>query len=664
MVKPTNPLPPAALLRTIVAMNDNPQLVVGTAGHIDHGKSRLVKALTGTDPDRLPEEQARGMTIELGFAHTRIDDCDISFVDVPGHERFIRKMVAGATGIDVALLVVAADDSVMPQTREHAEVLSLLGIQQCLVVLTKMDLVDDEWAEQVEQESAELLANLGIEPIQFIRTSAQTGRGLDEVRTALAKLARAPQRQQESYRWFCMPVDRAFTIAGRGTVVTGSSSHGEVTREDTLELWPGGEQVRVRDLQTHYDQRATAAGRMRLAINLAGVPREQVDHGCTLATPGYLEPTRRIEVWIASLRMPGKQRRQTLRLRLHIATSEVLAELRLLERPDEDTVRNVFGQIHVAEPVVAAWGQRFILRDESGSRTLGGGGVLRLAARPWTARRPAFIPGLEVLRDGAPVDRLEEVIRVAEWQLLNDKQLSVRAGLSDERETTKLIQRLTGGGQVRMLEVASSRACLHSQLLTTFGDDLERRIKQFMRDNPRLPGVPRTQWPSWMPNACTPKLRPVLSEWYIQSGRVGLDHDHIIPAGQQQQMSPADQKLFEQILQEFEVAAFQPPAVSELSCYTRQNAKRVRELVQLAVKQGRLVRITSSMWLHESRWRELVKLVVSTVRERGEVAVGNLRTMMNSSRKFVVPIAERLDAVGITKRVGDVRRLGPNASAE
>ena len=223
---------------------DAPKLVVGTAGHIDHGKSRLVWALTGTDPDRLPEEKARGMTIDLGFAHGQFDGCDISFVDVPGHERFIRNMVAGATGIDVAVLVVAADDSVMPQTREHAEVLSLLGVERCIVVLSKMDLVDDEWADAVEEDVRGLLAGFGVEPLRFVRTSAEDGRGLEELRQVLAGLAREQSRRAEAYRWFCLPIDRSFIIAGRGTVVTGSVAHGTVRREDELELWPTGERVR------------------------------------------------------------------------------------------------------------------------------------------------------------------------------------------------------------------------------------------------------------------------------------------------------------------------------------------------------------------------------------------------------------------------------------
>jgi len=639
------------------------KLVVGTAGHIDHGKSRLVLALTGTDPDRLPEEQARGMTIDLGFAHATIDGCDISFVDVPGHERFIRNMLAGATGIDVALLVVAGDDSVMPQTREHAEVLSLLGIERCALVLTKMDLVDDDWAAQVEAEARELLAGLGLTPVGCVRTSAVTGRGLDELRQLLAQLAREQSRRPTLYRWFRLPIDRSFVIAGRGTVVTGSVAHGSVARDDELELWPAGRRVRVRDLQTHHAERDRVEGRTRLALNLAGIAVEEVGRGGTLATPGYLRPTRYLDVWLAWLRMPGKTPRQRLRLRLHFATSEVLTELHLLEKPAAERVAGQFGQLKAAAPVVATWGERFILRDESGTRTLGGGRILRPAGHPWTARRPAHRAGLEALREGAPAARLEEVIRAAEWEPLDEKQLAARAGLGDEAVARQTCQRVMSAGQVRWFEAAATRAYVHNTRLAELAEDLNRRLARFVQENPRLPGLPHVQWATWMPNACPARLRPVLAEWYLESGQVAAEHDRILPAGARQPMSPADAALLAQILAEFDAGAFQPPALSELQCRTPKNEKRVRELVELAAAQGTLVRLGAELWLHEKRWRELVVRVSEALRARGGLTVADIRTLLNSSRKYVVPIVEQLDAAGITRRVGDLRQPGPRAPA-
>jgi len=643
-------------------MQTTPRLVVGTAGHIDHGKSRLVLALTGTDPDRLPEEKARGMTIDLGFAHARIEDCDVWFVDVPGHERFIRNMVAGASGVDVAMLVVAADDSVMPQTREHAEVLRLLGFDRCLVVLTKMDLVDDEWAEAVEEEVGELLAELGIQPLAMLRTSAQTGRGIDELRARLAELARARESTGGGpYSWFRLPIDRAFNVPGRGTVVTGSVAHGAVQADDELELWPAGRRVRVRDLQTHHEGLSAAAGRMRLALNLAGVPLDEVRRGHELATPGYLEPTRIMDVWVTSLRMPGKQVRRNIRLRLHIATNEVLAELRLVEQPAALQVRDLPGQLLLAEPVVATWGQRFILRDESGSRTLGGGAVLRPAAHRWSAKRPAHRAGLEALRTGDPARRLEEVIRAQLWNPTSDALLASRAGLSSAGQAAELCRLLGSRGRIVRLQVASSEVYVHPEHLEALAQRLGQRLRDYLAANPRLPGVPRHEWPGWMPRTCPERLRPALAEWLIARGKVALADGYVLPPGHRAAMSPEDQQLYEAICEQYRRAAYQPPSLEQLASLAPRNPRRVRDLVELALARGRLVRINADWLLHVEHWQALEKLVVEAIEQRGGLTVSELRTMLDSTRKYVVPIAEALDAAGITRRQGDLRVLGKKA---
>lgn len=641
-----------------------PTLVVGTAGHIDHGKSRLVLAVTGVDPDRLPEEQARGMTIDLGFAHASIAGCQVSFVDVPGHERFIRNMLAGASGVDVALLVVAADDSVMPQTREHAEVLSLLGVSRCVVALTKMDLVDDEWADAVEEEVRELLATLHLEPIAFVRTSSVDGRGVAVLRDVLSGIARDGVAAPDAPTWFRLPIDRAFTVPGRGTVVTGSVAHGRVQKDDELECWPPGEIVRVRGLQTHNDQCDQAIGRMRLAVNLAGVSHEDVGRGQTLATPGYLEPARYLDARVAWLRMPGKQVRQTLRLRLHMATSEVLAELRLAEKPAASEVRDAFAQIKTATPIVVTWGQRFILRDESGMRTLGGGLILRPVARLWTARRPAHEAGLTVLHAGGPSDRLAEVIRAAEWRPLAEARLAARAGLKDADAATKACQRLMGGGRIRRFEAAGTRLYVHNEHLSSLADDLERRLKDYLEANPRQAGLPRSQWPGWMPGACPARLRPALADWFLNDETFMLRHDHVVPAGDVPQIPEQDHALLEQILKELHTGAFQPPGLKALKCYDARGEKRIRELIDLAVTRGVVVRLADGLWLHADRWDELARKVADAIRSRGQLTVAEIRTLLESSRKYVVPIVEKLDEAQITKRRGDQRILGAAAPKE
>jgi len=641
-------------------MHVAPQLIVGTAGHIDHGKSRLVLALTGTDPDRLPEEKARGMTIDLGFAYLRADGCDIWLVDVPGHERFIRNMVAGATGIDAALLVVAADDSVMPQTREHAEVLSLLGVRRCVVVLTKMDLVDEQWADQVAQEACDLLASVGLDVVAAVRTSAETGRGLDDLRGVLATLARGAAPGTEEADWFMLPVDRAFSVPGRGTVVTGSVRHGQVSPGDELELFPGAQRVRVRGLQSHSQERERAAGRMRLAVNLAGVSHDAVQRGYVLATPGYLVPARRFDVWLSSLRMPGKQRRRNLRIRLHVATAELLALVRLMEAPAELDVRDTFAQLVTSEAIVAVGGQRFVVRDEAGTRTLGGGRILRVGTRPWTVRRPARLEGLRALLSSDPVARVEETLSGMEWRETDARRLAALAGVGRAEEAAAMCRLLVERGRVHRFECGSGELFVHAALAERVGEFLEKRMSRHFEQNARSPGVPLGEWPGWMPRACPARARAALADWLIQGGRFSQSAGHILPRGRKMDVSAADEALYAAMIAEFESAACQPPALDELRCRTPGNARRVAELVRLAMARGDLRRIAEGIWLHRKCWEDLVRLVSQALQTRGALRVSDLRDLLKTTRKYMVPIAEHLDTAGITRRIGDTRKAGPN----
>ncbi len=639
-----------------------PQLVVGTAGHIDHGKSRLVWTLTGTDPDRLPEEKARGMTIDLGFAHAAIDGCDVWFVDVPGHERFIRNMVAGATGVDVALLVVAADDGVMPQTREHIELLSLLGVERCLLVLTKLDLVDEEWADIVESEARTQLKLQTITPLGSIRTSAVDGRGMSELKAALARLAReCSAAGGEQPRWFRLPIDRAFSVPGRGTVVTGSLYHGTVRSDDELELWPQGTRVRVRDLQTHHAAAESAAGRMRLALNLAGVPLEQVRRGCELCTPGCCQATRRLDVHLHSFRMPGRAVRRSVRVRLHLATSELLAELRLSSPPAAPAISGVFARLRLTQPVVAAWGQRFVLRDESGERTLGGGRVLRALERPWCRDDADDQAVLRLLSEGAPRQRVEMLVRSAGWESLTSERLAAGAGIRDAEEAERLRRQLGTEGRLRRLPVGGAFEYCHSDVIEAISAPLADAIRRHLDANPRSAGVPRREWATWMPRSCPRPLRAGLADWLLSSGKFSLVDEHVLPAGHARAMPAADQALLDAILSEFAAAAFQPPAPDALRLRTPKNARRVDELIELAATRGRLIRVGDGLWLHADSWCELVRRVSTAIAQRGELAVSDIRDLLGSTRKFVVPLAEYMDQVGLTRRNGDRRSLGPQA---
>lgn len=648
-------------------MPQRPQLIVGTAGHIDHGKSSLVLALTGTDPDRLPEEKARGMTIDLGFAHLAFDDCDVHFVDVPGHERFLRHMVAGATGVDLALLIVAADESVMPQTYEHAEVLSLLGVRNCVVVVTKVDLVDEGIAAMVAREAAALLLEFDLQPLATIRTSTTSGRGLEELRSFLRGFASKAGRSSPSATWFRMPVDRAFSMPGRGTVVTGSVLHGVAARDTELELWPDGRKVRVRDLQTHRTQVGVSDGRVRLAMNLAGVELDDVRRGCELASPAYLTPATRIAAELTTLRLLGRTGRTRIRARLHIATSEVLTEVIL---PADVTsmvagagriLRGVAAELRTATPIVAEWGQRFLLRDESGLRTLGGGRVIHPALPPRVKLGDTSGPSPVKLVAEDQAIRAAEVMRIAGWASCSPARLAASAGLADEAAAREMQEELAKRGLVRIIQSVGQSVPISATLLDEFIVNVRERLTQYFEANSISPGVPRSQWPSWMPQSCPAALRPALAEFLIAFNAVHATDSHVGLVEKQSGLSRDDQLLFDAILAEFLRGAFQPPAIESLNCRNAKNDRQVRQLIDLAAARKQLVRVANGMWLHADRWNEAVQLVADRIRINGPIAVSDIRTLLNSTRKYIVPLVELLDASGVTRRTGDLRVLGPAA---
>ncbi|MCA9170939.1 MAG: selenocysteine-specific translation elongation factor [Planctomycetales bacterium] len=382
-------------------------LILGTAGHIDHGKTTLIRSLTGTDTDRLPEEKRRGITIELGFAELDLGDYRLGIVDVPGHERFVRQMLAGATGIDLALLVVAADDSVKPQTREHLDVLRLLDIQAGVIALTKVDMADSGWIDLVEDEVRELVRGTFLERAPIVRTSAVTGQGMDELRGALhAAAAAAHERSAQRLKApFRMAIDRSFTVAGHGTVVTGSVATGSVQVGDSLLLEPGEIEVRVRGLHNHDRPVERVQRGQRAAINLAGVRHEQIVRGHELAARGHLQPSRLLTVYLDVLPETPRPLKRRERIRFHAGTAEVLATLVPLGCDQLEPGKSGFAQLHLQSPVVTTWNQPFVLRTESPVATVAGGHVMVPAARKLRRPNAETLQDLAALRADEPTTR-------------------------------------------------------------------------------------------------------------------------------------------------------------------------------------------------------------------------------------------------------------------
>ncbi len=633
--------------------------ILGTAGHIDHGKTSLVRALTGTDPDRLPEEQRRGMTIELGFAELAIGDLRFGIVDVPGHERFVRTMVSGATGIDIAVLVVAADDSVMPQTIEHLEILRLLGVERMVVALTKIDAVDDEMAELVSEEIRESLHETPFAGATVCPVSSVTGEGLEAFKETLVAIAKTIRRSNAKGP-FRLAIDRVFTVPGRGTVVTGSALRGRVTAGDALELLPSGETVRIRDLQAHGSHQNELLAGQRSALNLGGVERDQVRRGMELATPGYVPPSHLLDVRIRSLKSFGRSLKSGATVRLEIGTMEAPVRVVLLESRTLEPGATEYAQLRCGQPVTSTYGQRFILRDENATRTLGGGVVLRPAARRRRRAIEAERQALARLESGTPRERVEEVLRDGGFAPIGDLRLCSRTGVEPD-ELPALRDELVRSA--RWQRIGNTETFVVPAVIDDLCDRLAAWLNRFHAKNPGTPGRSADSVLGWLERLTSkPLARPLLEE-AVRRGTVKRFGTFVCLPAFAPKLSAAEEKTYANLVGTIQRGGFQPATLEELAGTVAGELKRLERLATLAVATGELVRVAGPIYLHAESERKLREAVAGLVATSGGVTVSQVREALNSSRKFVVPFLEYLDRVGYTKRMGDQRVLAAGAAS-
>ncbi len=652
-------------------------LILGTAGHIDHGKTTLIKALTGVDTDRLPEEKRRGITIELGFAEMMLGDLRLGIVDVPGHERLVRNMLAGATGFDVALLVVAADDSAKPQTREHLEILRLLDLSSGVIALTKIDLADPEWVDLVEAEIRELVVGTFLEHAPIVRTSATAGTGLEELREALSAAARqaVEQRRGDSEQVpFRMAIDRSFPIEGHGTVVTGSVLSGGAQSGATLALEPGATTVRVRGLQNHDRSVEEVHRGQRAAINLAGVHHHQLHRGQELATPGYLQPSRRLTARIrlsASVKRPLKQRGA---VRLHLGTYEVVAQLSILkvDEPDVDSAsaepvgssavvrpgREALVQLFLADDVVATWRQPFVLRSLSPAATIGGGHVLDPTAtriRPADQKRIAIA---EQLASEKGADRVAAAIYFTGWQGWDRLDLQRAAGvdLSIERIVEQLLDDET---LLSMQFSPTQQLVIHREVFAELAARVERQLGQLHAEEPLKRAMDPTRLKHRVARAqrTVPALDAVLDRMAAE-GRLRRLPGGIALAGHGPQLSRGEQQLLEKLVATLAEAGIAPPSVSELQRQADKNKAAVPQLLALAESEGQLVHISDQFYLHHATVAQVQDKLRDTLGSGEGLSLSQIREQLGTTRKYAVPLCEYLDRIGFTRRVGDARVLG------
>ena len=641
-------------------------VVVGTAGHIDHGKSAIVQALTGTDPDRLKEEKVRGITIDLGFAHLNDGDTQLGFVDVPGHERFVKNMLAGASGIDGVLLVVAADESVMPQTREHFDICRLLGVSSGVVALTKADLVDADMVELVRLETAELVSGSFLEGAAVVPVSVRTGEGLAEIRTALLEMAK--QVGSRSPRGAVrLPIDRAFSVKGFGTVVTGTLVSGRVRVDETLTVLPSGRDIKVRGLQVHGATQTEAVAGQRVAANLSGVDVSDIGRGETAVTPGCFEATRRVDAVVDLLRS-ARRLRHGARVRFHQGTSEVLGRVALGPGLGEmagagDTPGELlpggraFVRLRLERPAVLTRGDRFILRAYSPPLTIAGGRVLdpqplQAGIRTATARlRLERLLDGDVVTDAAAQDRAIGVM-VAERGIagLGLAALVTRAGVSPE-VVEEVTDRLTASGTVRRI----GDLIVEAAALAQVRDRLIEMVTTFHASHPLSEGLPREEARQRLFRHGAPAVFEAALEELAGDGRL-LVRNHLALASHHVTLSPEETKASEAVQALLSGAGLRPPTPSSIGEELGCDAAVLDRVLKLLVRQQRVVRVgalvfdTAALETLKHNVRGLKTSVAATT-----IDVGTFKERYGVSRKFAIPLLEYLDRERVTRRVGQQR---------
>jgi selenocysteine-specific elongation factor len=628
-------------------------LILGTAGHIDHGKTSLVKALTGIDTDRLKEEKARGITIELGFAHLELPGgIQFGIVDVPGHEKFVRAMVAGVGGMDLVMLVIAADEGIMPQTREHLDILRLLGVKSGIVALTKRDMVEQEWLELVTEEVRDFVAGSFLEGAPIIPVSSRTGQGLDDLRSELSRLAGVvdEKRREGNFR---LPVDRVFTVAGFGTVVTGTLLSGEIRVGDELELLPSGREGRVRGIQAHGEKSELGQAGQRLAVNLQGIDLDQAHRGDVAVPRGLFRSTRAVDVRLDYLASAPRELKHRSTLRLHSATYEVPAQVILLDRDTLQPGESAYVQLRLKDPALLLSGDSYILRMSSPAVTVGGGLVLD----PFPPRRRRRnSEALELLEAFGQEEYSSTIALIISQSLLSGisfDEVLLRSGVPRKAAEAALMPLLSCGEVLQVLR--EPRMYLARGAFETLKKGLVDELSAFLDANPLKDGMGKEELKTRLPKRSDGRyFTPLLSA--LEKDGLMLPDREIVKLGGKvvRKNAPADD-ISGKILVFLQEGGIEPPTVKEVMERFRCDEKTLRTNLALLVRNGSAVRISNDLFYGAAALDGLREKLVALLQEKGEIIPTDFREVSGLSRKFLIPLLEHFDSEKVTIRVGDKR---------
>lgn len=633
------------------------QVVLGTAGHIDHGKTSLIRALTGIDTDRLKEEKLRGITIELGFAHMVLPSGErLGIVDVPGHERFVRHMVAGATGIDIVALVIAADEGVMPQTREHMEICQLLRVKKGLVVLTKTDLVEDpEWVEMVKDDVTTFLKGTFLEGSPIIPVSAVKGEGIEELKLALDKLV-ADVEPRSTEGAFRLSVDRVFSMKGFGTVVTGTSLSGKLKTGDPVTIYPEEHRTKVRGLQVHNLEVQEIFPGQRTAINLQGIERLLIQRGDVIATPGALVATHIVDVHLGLLPSAPRPLKNRSKIRFHTGTAEHLGTIILLGEDEMPPGGEGFAQIRLDQPIAALRGDRFVVRSYSPVQTIGGGTLLHPLPRKHKGQdKKQASKELPVLLSGDESSIILWHIKDALWSGISEEELRVRANVPP-KPLEKNLQQFVSQKKAILYD-KDNRRLIHPDALEQLKGIITETLGEYHQRFPLKTGMPKEELAAQLPKPVEAKLYNYVLRQLAEQDRVVQEMEWVRLTTHKVDLTKEEEAIRQKIERAFRDAGLQPPFFKEVIAKLGGTPRQHQDVLEWMLSQGILVKAKEDIYFHAEPLTELQQRLIAFLRENGEISTPQFKDMTQASRKYTIPLLEYFDAQKVTIRIGDNRRL-------
>ena len=616
------------------------QVILGTAGHIDHGKTTLVKALTGIDTDRLKEEKERGITIELGFAHLDLPSGQLlGIVDVPGHEKFVKNMVAGATGIDIVALIIAADEGVMPQTREHMEICQLLRVKKGLVVLTKIDMVDMEWLELVREDVSEFL-------------SAAKGEGLQELVQVLDALVKeVPERGVGNF--FRLPIDRVFIMKGFGTVITGTTISGEIRTGDEVTIYPEGFASRIRGIQVHNKEVNQVRSGLRTAINLQGLEKTQLQRGDIVATKDSLKVTYMVDVTLDLLPSTPRKLKNRAKARFHTGTSEIISTVILLDRDELKPGDTCFAQIRLDQPTALLPHDRFVLRSYSPVRAIGGGEVLHALPQKKKRFSDRALAELEVLNSGDLEKITEQFIAMERYQGLEQGALPFLTN-GGRKELEEIVKKLLA--QKRIVQYDKERSLLiHADFVKEAKEEIIKALTKYHDDYPLKVGLLKEELRSRMRGSGNQKLFNYVTAQLIREGVIAQEKEVLRLEGHKVTLARDQEKARHDIEEIYRKGGLQPPYFKEIKGQFPGNTGV--DVLQVMVNEGLLLKVKEDLYFHREAIEDLKEKLIAYLKQKGEIDTPQFKEMTNASRKYTIPLLEYFDLSQVTMRVGDQRVL-------